>query len=82
MESKHWRITSPDSKSRIRIFKRGDGTFSFDEFYWSDEDQAWCMLKPRSGSYPIFDSLETTLREIAGRVPWVADAVKSIEPGR
>jgi hypothetical protein len=63
-------ITSLDGNHRVEVFQRPEGTFGFDEFYFDEEEQAWCMVNSREGSYPVFDTLKRALQEIAGRIPW------------
>jgi hypothetical protein len=71
-------ITSLDGKHRIKMFQRPEGTFGFDEFYFDEENQAWCMVSSRRRSYPVFDTLERTLQEIAERIPWAHEAIGTV----
>ncbi len=70
-------ITSLDGSCKIVVFQRSEGTFGFDEFYFDEEDQAWCMLGSRQRSYPVVDTLERVLQEILGRVPWAREVMES-----
>ncbi len=64
-------IYSQDRKRRVCIVQRENGSFGFEEEYFSDDpfEMSWC----RYGQYPlaICDSEETALREAMGRVKWL-----------
>jgi hypothetical protein len=70
-------ITSLNEKHRVIVFQRPEGTFGFHEFYFDEEEQAWCMLGSRQNSYPVCDTLERTFHEIEGRVPWARGVIGS-----
>ena len=72
------RIYSSDRQRRIVIFRRDDGLFAYrEEYHWVndyDKDkpfEGWAKLPPGRS---FFDSLEVARREVAARVPWVADS--------
>jgi hypothetical protein len=68
-------ITSLDGKHRIVVFERPEDTFGFDEFQFDEREQAWCMLSSRRRSYPVMDTLERTIQEIAGRIPLAREVI-------
>jgi hypothetical protein len=69
-------ITSIDGKRRVRIVKRENGHFSFDEEYFSDEpnEKCWLPYGYSRGSYS--DSEDIAIREACSRVDWLAEALK------
>jgi hypothetical protein len=67
------RIVHSDQKKMIEFFENGDGTVSFDEWSFSEEEMAWVLLRPRGGSLSRTSSVEESLREAKGRIPWLAE---------
>src|SRR6185503_626230 len=67
-------IYSPERNARVQVFRRGNGTFGFEEERFQKEEQCWIPFGRYSEA--IIDSLESAVREAAGRVSWLADALK------
>ena len=64
----------PDQKRRVRIYRRDDGLFSFDEAYqakdWNGEP-CWIALPPYSS---FCDTAESAEREAMASIPWLREA--------
>lgn len=65
-------INDSEGKRRVYIVRRDNGTFGYEEEYWSDDPYEKCWIP--LGDYPlcICDSEETALREAMGNVDWLA----------
>ncbi|HKQ51024.1 MAG TPA: hypothetical protein VJT74_01555 [Pyrinomonadaceae bacterium] len=65
-------IYNADRTRRVIIFRRGDGTFGFEELRFGAEEQEWfpCGCRPVS----FTDSADAALGEARGRVRWLAEA--------
>jgi hypothetical protein len=63
-------LYSPDRKRRVHIVRRGNGTFSHEEEYFSTDEFEMCWI-PLSGHLSVFDSVDTALREARGRLNWL-----------
>jgi hypothetical protein len=62
-------LYNPDRTRRVYIFRRSNGTFGFEEEYFSNDEYEMCWI-PRSG-LSVFDSAETALREARDRLNWL-----------
>ena len=69
------RIVGQSGKRRLDIFENEDGTFSFDELRFDEQEKCFCLLRPRSGTLGRMASLKECLAEAKGRIPWVAEAI-------
>jgi hypothetical protein len=60
-------------KRRIVVYERDDGGFGFHEDYFSEvpSEMAWLPLPTGYGC--ICDTLEILMREMRGRVAWIAE---------
>jgi len=67
-------ITDKTLTRRVVVFRRDDGSFGFEEEWFSDEplEKMWIPF----GKYSVCrcDSEERALAEARGRVSWMADA--------
>jgi hypothetical protein len=62
-------IEDPAGGRRVRIYRRPNGTFGFDEWvYWPDED-SWCPSVP--DSYAVIDTAERAEQEARSRISWL-----------
>ena len=68
------KIYDPSGKRLVEIFQNPDGTFSFDEFFFDDEDKAFCFVRNRDQGYSVSRTatLEEALTEAKGRVAWLS----------
>jgi hypothetical protein len=62
-------IYSREGRQRVIFYRHADETVGFVEEVWSDEPFENCWL-PRQWPDSHCDSLETALREAAGRIEW------------
>jgi hypothetical protein len=67
-------IYDQDKQRRVTIFQNQDGTFGFEEDYFSDDplEQCWvskCFPGSRCGS------LDEARREVHGRVAWLKEEI-------
>jgi hypothetical protein len=64
-------FNSPDGKRRVLIVQRNNGSFGYEEEYFSEhpEELCWCPLTQRP--FSICDSEATALREAFGRIDWL-----------
>ncbi|PQV63149.1 hypothetical protein B1R32_11557 [Abditibacterium utsteinense] len=63
-------IYDDEKKLRVIFFQRIDGSFGFAEEYFSGHELDMCWM-PQSRNISFFDTLETALREVHGRVDWL-----------
>ena len=58
-------------KRKVIFYRRPDGTYFFEEWYFSEEplEMSW-IPRPLAG-IGIYDSIETALREAKGRIAWL-----------
>ena len=66
-------IISADGNRKVEIFRRSDGTFGFEELKWLDDPREHCWVPFGKYSIAVIDTLEHALREVEGRVSWVAE---------
>lgn len=66
-------MDSPDGTRRVEFFQNSDGTFSFDEFRFDEEENAWCFHVSAPRSFPRTASLEEAVQEARGRINWLAE---------
>lgn len=64
-------LISPAGKRRVLILRRVNGSFGYEEEFWSDEplEQCWCSYP--SSPYVICDSAETAEREAIANTGWL-----------
>jgi len=65
-------IYDDTGKRRAIIFQRDDGTFGFDEEYFSDDPLEKCWVSASLHGECRCDSLEIAIRETVGRVDWLS----------
>jgi len=65
-------LTDITGKRRVHIFKRENGTFGFEEEYWSDDEFERCWIPAGRQMFSICDSQEIALREARGRIGWLS----------
>jgi len=66
-------IVHPEGNRKVEVFQRPDGTFGFEEWHWLVDEKCWCPLGKRSVS--VIDTMDHTLDEIKGRIPWVTEKI-------
>jgi hypothetical protein len=59
-----------DGARKVEIFQRDDGTFGFEELKFGQDESTWFPVGKYSVA--IVDSLDDTVKEAKGRVPWLA----------
>jgi hypothetical protein len=64
-------LFSPDRFKKVRLFRRGDGTFGFEEWHFHAEENSWALFGQYSVSH--CDSPERAEAEARGRVGWLGD---------
>ncbi len=64
-------LYSKDGKHRVLIVQRDNGSFGFEEEYFSEDEwsRQWCRYS--QNPFSICDSADTALREAKGRVQWL-----------
>ena len=65
-------IINGEGTRKVEIFRCSDGTFGFEELEWLDAPREHCWVPFGKYSIARIDTLEHTLREVEGRVSWVA----------
>ncbi len=63
-------IYSDSKKQRVTVFQRDDETFGFLQEYFSEDEFEMCWV-PIFTNWSYFDTEETALREVYGRVDWL-----------
>ena len=63
-------IMSEAGDRKLDIFRRDNGTFGFEEFFFDFEEKARCPV--RGQSYAIVDTVERATAEGMARVSWRA----------
>ena len=58
-------------KRRLVIFRRSDGTFGFDEWFFLDEENSWALCRKESEA--VLDTLDRAIQEATDRVGWMKD---------
>ena len=67
-------IYDKDKKRRVTIFQNQDGTFGFEEDYFSDDPSEQCWVsKWLPGSR--CECLDVARREVLGRVAWLTQEI-------
>ena len=66
-------IYSIDQKKRINFIQKANGTFCFEEEYFSEDplEMSWIPIARQFLS--ICDSLDLAIREAKGRVSWLEE---------
>jgi hypothetical protein len=64
-------INDRSGTRQVKIYQRADGTFGFEEWRFSVEEQRWYPLGRYSPA--VIDTLENAEREARSRVAWLAD---------
>ena len=61
-----------DRTRRVLIVKRKNGSFGYEEEYFSQDpmERCWCRYGQRP--FSICDSVETALKEAEGRIEWLS----------
>lgn len=67
-------LYSPDGRERVHIVRRSNGSFGFEEEYFSDHPSEMCWCSRTQLPLCICDSAETALREARSRVLWLVEA--------
>jgi len=68
-------IHSPDRLRRVTVFQCDDGTYGFHEEYFPEEPLELCRVATGRSGNPFCATLEIVLREVAGRVDWLAEMI-------
>ena len=58
-------------KQRVRIFLRANGTFYFQEEYFSEHPSEQCWIPVSSQSVGFYDREATALREAKASIDWL-----------
>jgi len=61
-------IMSEAADRKLDIFRRDNGTFGFEEFFFDLEEEVWCPVPGQS--YAIVDTVERATAEGIARVSW------------
>ena len=64
-------ITADDGLHEVRILRHTDGTFGFEEWYFSSEPHNQCWLPSRQPMRTLADFAETAEREARAGVDWL-----------
>ena len=68
-------ITDPSDRLReVRIIRNSDGSFGFEEWYFSDYPHEQCWIPARQPIRTITDSVDAAEREARARVDWLRGA--------
>jgi hypothetical protein len=67
-------IYSPDGDERVHIMRRANGSYGFEEEYFSAHPAEMCWCPRRQMPLCICDSAETAFREAQARVDWLIQA--------
>ena len=69
-------IYDQDKERRIVIFQRDDGTFFYEEEYFSRDEYEMCWIPKRQQRIGFYDSQETALREAIANTDWLISGLK------
>lgn len=64
-------IYDEDEERRVVIFRRGDGTFFYEEEYFSKHEHEMCWIPKKKQTIGFYDSRETALREAIANTDWL-----------
>ena len=67
-------IYGPDERDRVHIVRRTNGSFGFEEEYFSTHPTEMCWCPRYRHPLCICDSVETARREARARVDWLIRA--------
>jgi hypothetical protein len=62
-------IHDQGNERKVQVFQREDGTFGFEEWKWSREENCWMPLPKQITS--VIDTLEHAQEEAKERIPWL-----------
>lgn len=72
-----WKVISvvvhPGGKLRAIVFERDDGSFGFEDQWFSDDPMALCWIPRGRHSVSFCDTAERAASEAQGRIDWLAD---------
>ena len=66
-------IYDQDEERRVVILQRGDGTFFYEEEYFSKHEYEMCWIPKKQQTIGFYDSQETALREAIANTDWLRD---------
>ena len=67
-------IRHPNGKRRLEIFRNSsDGTFTFEEFFLDEMDNAFSPVPGQSRSLSRTENLKAALEEARKRIPWLSE---------
>lgn len=62
-------IYNKDRSRRVFIYRREDGLFSYEPWYYSEDEYEMCWIGQRCSG--LYDSQETAIREAQANVDWL-----------
>ena len=72
-------IYDASKKRRVLIIRRENGTFGYDEEYFSEEPLERCWISRGRFPLAVCDTESTALLEAMGRIEWLAVVLSSRE---
>ncbi|WP_172709622.1 hypothetical protein [Sphingopyxis granuli] len=65
-------LVSPSGKRKLRLYRRGDGFFGYEEIYEAFDEYVGLYWSPghRSG---VFDTYDAMMAEIEATTPWLRE---------
>jgi len=68
------RIDHPNGKRYVEIFRNSsDGTFTFEEFFLDERENAFCPVAGQSRALSRMASVEEALKEARSRIRWLGE---------
>jgi len=56
---------------KVEVFERSDGTFGFEEWHWSDQEESWLPSPKQTNS--VLDNADLALAEAYERISWLSE---------
>jgi hypothetical protein len=70
-------LYSPDAHERVHIVRRSNGSFGFEEEYFSAHPLEMCWCARRQYPLCVCDAPETALREARARIDWLREQTRN-----
>ena len=70
-------ILSPEGDRKVEFYRFEDGTFEFQEWYWSENPLERCWLPALGSRRSICGTEDIAWREALGSIPWLKAVVKA-----